>query len=124
MFVAREFFPDDIGTLGVPTLVTALAGGADVTSAGTDIGGTNDQCGFAYQLRTGDFDVKVRLARLVFADTWTEAGLMARESLAPGSRQASTVATPSLAGCYFAWRDTSNATALSSGSFPVNPPNT
>jgi hypothetical protein len=123
-FTALEFFPQDIGAPATPGSVIAVAAGADIRAAGSDIGGTNDQFSLAFQLRTGDFDVKVRVARLDLADTWTEAGLMARENLTPSSRHVSVLATPSLAGVYLEWRTNSTVNASTAGSFPVNYPNT
>ena len=122
--IAADFFPQDIGSPSFAGSFTSVPGGANITAGGLDIGGTNDQFNFGWQLRTGDFDVKVRVGRFDFSDTWAEAALLARESLAAGSRFAASVATPSLAGCSFAWRDTTNATALSSGMFTANPGNT
>src|SRR6185436_12244488 len=86
--------------------------------------GTNDQFQFTWQQRSGDFDVKVRVASLGLSDAWAEAGLMARESLVSGGRFASVLGTPSISGCYFQSRATTNGAANMLGSFPANPPNT
>jgi hypothetical protein len=95
-----------------------------VTGGGSDIGGTNDQFQFTWQLRSGDFDVKVRIESLGLSDAWAEAGLMVRETLVPGSRFASVMATPSISGSYFQSRTaTAGATTLT-GTFPPNYPNT
>ena len=58
----------------------------DLTAGGTDINSTADQFHFAYQQRTGDFDVKVRVASLTRAADWSKAGLMARAGLSAGQR--------------------------------------
>src|SRR6185436_1789898 len=78
----------------------------------------------AFQQRRGDFDVKVRVARLDFADTWTTASLMAREDLRAGDRYAAVFSTPSVAGTFFQSRDAAGALPVSSGAFPVNYPYT
>ncbi len=122
-FTAIEFFPQDIGGLPTVSVVTPVPGGVNVTAGGLDIGGTNDQFSFSFQLRTGDFDVKARVARLDFADTWSEASLMAREDLTPGSRFVGAVATPTLAGSFMTWRTNVAGTAVNAGAFPVNPGN-
>lgn len=103
--------------------VTSVAGGVDITAGGRDIGGTSDQFQFSYQLRTGDFDVKVRVASLSLADAWAEAGLIAREDASAGGRFASVMATPSISGSYFQFRETLNAAAALAGAYPVNFPN-
>ncbi|HEY5913637.1 MAG TPA: lamin tail domain-containing protein [Verrucomicrobiae bacterium] len=98
--------------------------GYDISGGGSGITGSADQCRFSYQLRTGDFDVKVRVVSLELADAWSQAGLMAREDLTAGSRSASVLATPTISGAFFESRSATNGTAALSGSFPVNFPHT
>jgi hypothetical protein len=124
IFIAQSYTPQDIGSPAPGGSSTPVPGGFDVTGGGADLGGTNDQCQFAYLARAGDFDVKVRLAALALSDSWAEAGLMARETLDPGSRFAGVLATPTISGCYFQARTTAAGTASASGSFQVNYPNT
>jgi hypothetical protein len=59
----------------------AATGGHDLRSAGRDIGGNSDQFHFAYQQRTGDFDVKVRVEDVTITDAFVQAGLVARGGL-------------------------------------------
>jgi len=98
--------------------------GYTITAGGAAVGGPNDQCQFSYQLRSGDFDLMVRLDSLGLADAWSEAGLMAREDLSPGALSASVLATPTISGAFFVSRSSTNGPASASGSFPVNYPNT
>ncbi|HEY2951357.1 MAG TPA: PA14 domain-containing protein, partial [Verrucomicrobiae bacterium] len=56
-----------------------------VKAGGADIWANADQFHFAWQLRTNDFDIKVRVESLTLENDYTKAGLMARESLAAGS---------------------------------------
>jgi regulation of enolase protein 1 (concanavalin A-like superfamily) len=98
--------------------------GWNVFGGGSDLGGSSDQFHFSYQQYTGDFDVKVRIALLGLSDVWAKAGLMARETLDPGSRFAAALATPSLSGSFFQFRDPAGAATLLSGAFPVNGANT
>ncbi len=123
-FVVASYVAQDIGNPNPSGSSVATSGGYDITGGGADIGGTNDQFQFTWQQRTGDFDVKVRLASLGLSDAWTEAGLMAREALDAGSRFASAMATPSISGCYFQSRTTTNGATGLNGSFPANYPNT
>lgn len=103
---------------------TPVGNGWNLSGGGADLGGTSDQFQFSHLPRTGDFDVKVRLDSLSLADAWSEAGMVARESLTPGARSASVMATPTISGCYFQSRGSSNGATTLSGSFPVNYPNT
>jgi len=68
--------------------------------------------------------LKWRLETLSLADSWSEAGLLAREDLSTGARSAAVMATPSISGCYFQSRSTTNGPTTLAGSFPVNYPNT
>lgn len=123
-FTVLSFSQTTIGNVQPATTVTPVAGGFDITAGGTNIGGASDQFAFNYQQVTGDFDYKVRLASVSLADTWSQAGLMARDTLAANSPFAASVATPSAAGAYFSSRATVGAAAVNAGGFGVNYPNT
>jgi len=122
--LAADFFPQDIGAPARPGALAFVANGVDITASGGDLGGTNDQFHFSYEARRGDFDVKVRVQQLDFADAWTVAGLMAREDLGTNSRYAAIFSTPSIAGTFFESRTNLGAAAQRSGNFPVNYPAT
>ncbi len=92
------------------------------TGGGSTIGGTADQFNFSYQLVTDDFDVGVRIESFQAADIWAKAGLMARETLDPGSKFAAVLATPSLNGAFMTYRSATNGQAIVTGSFPLNYP--
>jgi hypothetical protein len=125
-FIASPLAPQDIGS---PAIVSTdgydFADNRETIScAGTNIGGTSDQCNFDYALQTGNFDVSVCLAGLSLSDLWAEAGLMARANLAAGSPFAATLATPGMNGDFFSDRPTTNGLAVRAGGFPVNYPHT
>jgi hypothetical protein len=101
-----------------------VGSGYNISAGGVAFGGTNDGGQLDYRVTSGDFDFMVRLDSLSLADPWTEAGLMAREDLNPGSISASVLATPSISGTFFEGRSATNASAAVSGHFPVNYPNT
>lgn len=122
-FTAVDFFLQDIGFPAAGSAVP-VAGGVNMTAGNGDYFGTNDSFNFAYQQRRGDFDVKVRLAKLSFADTWAMASLMAREDLNPTSKYAAVCATPSIAGVFFQYRTNTGVMPSGGGSFPVNYPYT
>jgi hypothetical protein len=123
-FIAVPYRTADIGGASPPSSLSAAPGGFDVAASGADIGGTSDQFGFHYQLLAGDFDIQAQINSIVDGDFWTKAGLMARESLDSNSAFAAVLSTPKLQGSFFAFRATSTANAISSGSFPPNFPNT
>ena len=124
VFTPLDYLPQDIGNPPQPAVVSAGDGGYNISASGRDIGGTADQCHLSFQLRAGDFDIRVRVASLDFSDLWAKAGLMARESLGANSRFVSVLATPSVAGTFFLSRTTTGGEAAPTGSFPVNYPHT
>lgn len=123
-FIASVYASVGIGAPTPAGSQTPAGNGLNLSGGGADLGGASDQFQFSHVQRTGDFDVKVRLDSLSLADAWSEAGLLVRESLTPGARSASVMATPTISGCYFQSRGLSNGTTTLSGSFPVNYPNT
>ncbi|HZR18234.1 MAG TPA: lamin tail domain-containing protein, partial [Verrucomicrobiae bacterium] len=113
---------DDIGNPAFLSLTTVLSNGVDIAAAGTGIGGTADQFNFNDQLYSGDFDVSVQLTGLKAGDLWAKAGIMARETRDPGARFAATLATPSMNGIFFEYRDPANSASSFTGSLPANLP--
>jgi glucose/arabinose dehydrogenase/regulation of enolase protein 1 (concanavalin A-like superfamily) len=84
-----SFMGQDIGgsTPTGSTTFDSISNVYTVVGGGADIFGANDQFHFAWQQRTGDFDVKVRIESFSPAvHLYTKAGLMARESLTGNSR--------------------------------------
>ena len=123
-FTGSPLSPEDIGGPAIASTAIYTTSGVTINSAGNNIGGTSDQFNFDYQLQTGPFDVMVCLAGLGLSDLWAQAGLMARASLDAGSPFAAALATPGMNGEFLADRSTTNGLAVTSGSFPVNYPNT
>ncbi|HEV7927356.1 MAG TPA: lamin tail domain-containing protein, partial [Verrucomicrobiae bacterium] len=123
-FAASPFAPQDIGSPVIASTDTFTTNGDIISSAGNNIGGNSDQFNFDYQLQTGNFDVTVCLASLGMSDLWAQAGLMARATLNASSPFAAALATPGMNGDFFADRTTADALATTTGSFPVNYPNT
>ncbi|MDB6133948.1 MAG: hypothetical protein JWM59_2191 [Verrucomicrobiales bacterium] len=78
---------EDIGLVDPPSSASATGADAfDVKTAGADIWLTQDSFHFVHQDRTGDFDVRVQMARLDPVNGSTRGGLMVREDLGAGSR--------------------------------------
>jgi hypothetical protein len=122
--VQGQFTSADVGNPAIAGSTAAVTGGFNLSGAGSEIGGTNDQFHFNYQEYSTNFDVKVRVQSLSFADAWSKAGLIARESLLGGSRFAAVFSTPSISGDFFQYRLLTNGLATNAGSFPVTYPNT
>jgi regulation of enolase protein 1 (concanavalin A-like superfamily) len=123
-FQALPYASQDIGNPAVISIDAGADNGINVTAGGSDFGGTNDQGNFSYQIYTGNFDVCVRVANLGLSDIFAKAGLMARETLDTGSRFAASIATPTMNGCFFEWRDPAGSAANTAGDFPANYPDT
>jgi len=123
-FTALPYASQDIGNPPTVTVVTPATNGITVTASGSDIGGSSDQCSLNYQLRSGNFDIKVCLAGLSASAVWAKAGLMARETLDPDSPFAAALATPTMAGSFFEWRNAADSPANVTGNFPPDFPNT
>jgi hypothetical protein len=126
VFTALGFAGTDVGLPVVGGSSTPAGNGFDVSGAGSDIGGTSDQFQFNYEtaLRTGDFDVRVRVADFLGQDAFAKAGLMARETLTGNSRFAASMTSPGVAGSYFQYRTTISGATTSGGYAPATYPNT
>ncbi len=124
-FFASVYTPDPVGNPQPPgTIAGTPNGGFDLAGGGKDIGGTYDQFQFAWQLITGDFDIKVRLQSLSQTDIYAKAGLMARQDLSSSSSFAAVLSTPTISGSSFAYRTSAGSRAVSVGNLPPNYPET
>lgn len=91
-----------IGTLTGQDIGSPLAGSTSrigeavtISASGGDIWGISDQFHFAWQQRTGDFDIPIKITSLEQADLYSKIGLMVRESLSADSRHLYAMAFPS-----------------------------
>ncbi|HTH50061.1 MAG TPA: lamin tail domain-containing protein, partial [Candidatus Limnocylindria bacterium] len=123
-FSASIYASGNVGSPASDGSITPVAGGYDVQGGGTGAVGTGDEMQFGFQTKQGNFDVRVRIAELVGSDAWTEAGLMARETLSPTAKMAFALATPSITGALFKSRTTDGAAITQAGAYPVNYPDT
>lgn len=94
----------DVGSVGIPGSATFLDGTFSLKGSGSDIWETADGCHFISQSLSGDFVITARLASMANTDYWAKAGLMVRESHAPGSRNVSLLVTPEGGGTRQQWR--------------------
>jgi beta-glucanase (GH16 family)/regulation of enolase protein 1 (concanavalin A-like superfamily) len=103
----------DIGAAGVAGSTSYSAGVFTVAGSGADITGAADAFHFARMPASGDCDIRVRVASQGNTNTWAKAGVMIRESLAPGSKFALMAVTPGN-GFRFQSRATTSGSATSS----------
>ena len=83
----------DIGSPKVAGSATYASSKFTVAGAGTDIWYAADQFRFAYRQLSGDGVVVARVDSLQQAHVWSKAGVMIRESLSPGAKNAFTLAS-------------------------------
>jgi regulation of enolase protein 1 (concanavalin A-like superfamily) len=78
----------DIGAPALAGSATFQNGTYTIVGSGNDIWDQADQFHYVYQAVTGDIDVSARVASLQGSNGWAKAGVMIRETLDKGSRQA------------------------------------
>jgi hypothetical protein len=66
-----------------------------ITASGADIWDTADQFHFAYKQLSGNVTIVARVVSITNTDPWAKAGVMIRETLDAGSKNAAVVVTPS-----------------------------
>jgi hypothetical protein len=97
----------DIGAPAVKGSTTRIDDQSyDMLAGGKDIWGDADQCHVSSKPLSGDFDIHVHVAFAPGAGASAKAGLMARESLDPASRNVAVLATPGEPGCWMQVRRT------------------
>jgi regulation of enolase protein 1 (concanavalin A-like superfamily) len=99
----------DIGSVGGTGAAGHAAGTFTVVSNGADIWATADAFHFVYQPLSGDGQITVRVDVQEHTDDWAKAGVMVRETLNAGSRQAMMVVTPA-SGTAFQYRGATGGT--------------
>lgn len=123
-FRAAEYTPVEIGAAEGGDVVS-VTGGYAVRGGGAGITSRSDQFHFGYEERSGDFDIRVRVAAVSITDPFVQAGLMARDSLDANAGFGGVFASSAELGCFFESRATVGAPARTeapSGGFPVNYP--
>lgn len=105
----------DLGTVAVAGMRTEADGTVTIDAAGSDIWGTADSGYFAHREITGDFDLRARITSLTNTHAWAKAGVMVRESLAPGSRNLFTLLTAANAAGLQVRSTTGGATTWAGG---------
>ncbi len=116
------WFASDIGNVGIAgSSVQAADGTWTVRGSGFDIWLSGDGCHLVGQPIDGDAVLTARITGQDRTDAWAKAGVMLRESLAPGARHISLLRTPDF-GLAFQRRLTANGDSLhTSGPTPTLP---
>jgi hypothetical protein len=84
-----------------------------ISGSGSDVWGTRDELHFAWAAVLDNTRITARVTNVENLSVWTKAGLMIRESLDPGARQAFLIATPTTTkGIAFQRRPTTNGTSI------------
>ena len=81
----------DIGSIGLPGNATLGSGTFTLNGSGNDIWNTADTFHFVSQPVSGNFEIRARVTSLQPTDPWAKAGVMIRDSAAPGAMNASVV---------------------------------
>lgn len=84
----------DVGAAGTTVYDGQTGWPLAVSGAGADVWGTSDAFHFAWHGVVGNFEFTAWVHSIEQVNVWTKAGLMMRESLAPGARHAFVLATP------------------------------
>ena len=113
----RDWTQDGVGELAIwfqgrpastGSFAEAPAGTFTVTGSGWDIQGSADGLHFAYKTLTGAGSIVARVNSVVETHSWAKAGVMIRETLEPGAKNAYIAVTPGN-GVTFQWRTTTDA---------------
>lgn len=111
----------DIGPVGVAGDASFANGVYTVKGSGVDIWDSADSFHYMYQPLNGDGQIVARVATQQNTDPWALAGVMIRETLTPGSREAIAAITPSNGGA-FTWRSaTGGSSSYTAGASGVAP---
>ena len=121
-FLALEFVSQSIGAVN-GSIIRLGDGAFQVTGGGRGSGRTSDEFQFAWEQRTVDFDLRVRVDSLQVTDPYVQAGLMARASLETNSAYAAVFTSSAQVGSYFESRSSAGANQVAAaprGGFPFN----
>ena len=106
----------DVGAVGLGgSAAEQPAGVFTVTGSGGDIWAAADAFHFAYRPMSGDGQIVARVASQTNTNPWAKAGVMIRETLTPGSRQAMMVLTPANGAVFQRRVTTGGSSATTSG---------
>jgi regulation of enolase protein 1 (concanavalin A-like superfamily) len=113
----------DLGSLPAASTASYNTSAAvtTITSTSGDFWNATDAGSFTYRPVTGNCDVIARVDSQTAANQWSKAGVMIRETLAPGATCATTYVTPG-EGVRFSYRPTTGAAAQRGGLTRITAP--
>ena len=111
----------DIGAVGVAGTASFSSGTYTVSGAGADIWGAADALRYAYTTLNGDGRITARVVTEQYVHAWTKAGVMIRDSVAPGSRQALMLVSPGKGNAFQRRLATDGASTHTAGAFVAAP---
>jgi hypothetical protein len=111
----------DVGNTGATGSAIGVNEAFTVLGAGTDISNSADAFRYVYVNGNGDCDVMAQVTTLGNTDPWAKAGVMIRETIAPGAPNAALLVTPGN-GVIFQCRTNAGGLASVLGSCPILPP--
>ena len=111
----------DIGAVGVGGDASFASGTYSLTGAGADIWGTADSLRYVYTTLNGDGQITARVATEQNVHPWTKAGVMIRDSVTPGSRQALMLVSPGKGNAFQRRLATGGVSTHTAGAFVTAP---
>jgi regulation of enolase protein 1 (concanavalin A-like superfamily) len=111
----------DIGAVGAAGSASGSGGSFTVAGAGADIWNTADAFRYVYTTMTGDGSITAQVTSEQYVANWTKAGVMMRESLAAGSRQALMLVSPGKGLAFQRRVNTNDVSTNTAGPFAAAP---
>lgn len=111
----------DIGAVGGPGAANVIGSTYTLLGAGADIWSGSDKFRYVYRQMSGDGEIIARIATLENTNTSTKSGLMFRESLAVGARNAFMFLTPTNGPKFQSRTSTNGGTTQTSGTVVTAP---
>lgn len=102
----------DVGAVGAAGSALASGDVFTVAGAGADVWGTADAFHYVYQPLSGDGEIVARVASVQNVAAWSKAGVMIRDTLAPGSAYAFMLVSAGK-GTAFQYRTSAGSSAAS-----------
>lgn len=112
----------NIGNYGLGGSLATTGGSLSVSGSGEDIWDRADGFFFAHKPLHGDGEIVARIQSLTDTHSWAKAGLMVRESLAPGAKHAFVFMTPHTGAMGHARTATDGTTTMIEGPWWVSAP--
>ena len=111
----------DVGNVGATGSASGSGGSFTIAGAGADVWGTADAFRYVYKTLTGDGTIVTEVTSEQYVANWTKAGVMMRESLDPGSRQAFMLVSPGKGLAFQRRVDTGGLSTSTSGGLLTAP---